>query len=64
MSATGVAIAPTNTESFVLGAWSGTISLPREATNMCLHAEDGTGCTGDSNPIDVIDGGGMLIILR
>ncbi|HEY6169837.1 MAG TPA: Calx-beta domain-containing protein, partial [Verrucomicrobiae bacterium] len=40
-----VSIAPTNTGTFVLGAWAGLITVQQPATNLLLFAGDGNGHT-------------------
>jgi hypothetical protein len=50
---TAVSIAPT-TATFINGVWSGNITVPQPETAMHLHADDGTGQTGDSSTFDVI----------
>ncbi len=47
-----VAISPTATGSFVDGIWSGMMTAGEGASNVVLHADDGSH-TGDSGPFDI-----------
>jgi uncharacterized repeat protein (TIGR01451 family) len=48
-----ISLTPTNTGAFTAGVWSGSITVQQLATNVVLHADDGNGHTGSSNPFDV-----------
>lgn len=52
-SATSIAISPTNSGSFVNGAWTGGITVLQPATNVVLSASDSGGHTGSSSPFAV-----------
>jgi uncharacterized repeat protein (TIGR01451 family) len=52
------AVTPTNSGSFVQGAWNGLITLPLASSNVVLRADDGAGHTGDSEPFVLLAGGG------
>lgn len=44
---------PSNIGPFVNGVWTGELSLLQPGTNVTLHANDGNGHFGSSNPFDV-----------
>ncbi len=46
-------ITPTNTGSFVSGVWTGSVTVLDMVANMVLHANDGSGHVGNSNPFNV-----------
>jgi len=46
------AIAPSNSENFVDGVWTGTVTVLEAATNISLRADDGADHLGDSNPFN------------
>src|SRR5204863_5655856 len=48
-----VTISPTSA-TFTSGVWNGNITVTQAATGMHLHADDGSGRTGDSSNFDVI----------
>lgn len=64
-------IAPSNSVSLANGVWSGNITAFQAASNVVLHADDGQGHFGNSNPFDVaatiaqlqIEHSGNLVIL-
>ncbi|HKW28451.1 MAG TPA: M36 family metallopeptidase, partial [Verrucomicrobiae bacterium] len=49
-----ISITPTNSGTFVNGAWTGNVTVQQPATNVVLQADDGSGHTGSSNPFDVV----------
>jgi len=54
LSANIYSIAPTNSDNFVNGVWSGNITVQQPATNIVLVANDGSGHAGSSNPFNVV----------
>ncbi|MBN2505780.1 MAG: DUF11 domain-containing protein [Verrucomicrobia bacterium] len=53
---TPVAVDPGVSASFVNGVWSGEVTFLQAATNVMLRAQDAAGHSGDSNPLDVMEG--------
>ena len=49
-----VAITPTNAGSFIVGVWSGNLTVWQAASNVVLFANDGLGHSGSSNPFQVV----------
>ena len=49
-----VAVTPGVSGNFSNGVWSGSMSVPRGATNFVLQADDGEGHIGSSNPFNVM----------
>ena len=51
-----IAISPVTSGNLAMGVWTGNVTVLEVATNMYLHADDGSGHTGNSNPFDVLAG--------
>ena len=49
-----VAIAPSSSDNFTNGVWTGSITVQQPVLNVVLNANDGGGHTGGSNPFDVV----------
>jgi hypothetical protein len=69
-STAGVSVDPSVSGGFVLGEWTGSVTVSQAATGTVLVANDGSGHLGYANPINVIglpslsverSGGSMLI---
>jgi hypothetical protein len=69
-STNGLSINPSASGPFVLGKWTGSVTISQTATGTVLVADDGFGHLGYSTPIDVIElpslsvvqSGGSLVI--
>ncbi|MBI5383646.1 MAG: hypothetical protein HZA90_03065 [Verrucomicrobia bacterium] len=59
-----IRMAPTNSDSFVQGLWSGDLSVFTPATNMLLQAEDSEGNTGSSSRFNVISNTRPVLSIR
>ena len=66
----GISVNPSASGPFVLGKWTGSVTISQVATGMVLVADDGFGQLGYANPINVIglpslsiaQSGGSLLI--
>jgi uncharacterized repeat protein (TIGR01451 family) len=58
-----VPITPTTTGAFVNGVWTGNVAALQLATQMMLHADDGSSHSGDSNAFDVQAPGALTFTL-
>ncbi len=66
----GISVNPSASGPFVLGQWTGSVTVSQVATGMVLVADDGFGQLGYANPINVIElpalsvaqSGGSLLI--
>jgi len=69
-STNGISVNPSASSPFILGKWTGSVTITQAATGTVLVANDGFGHLGYSTPINVIDlpslsvtqSGGSLLI--
>jgi hypothetical protein len=61
-STTGISVAPSVSGAFVLGTWTGSVTITQAVAGLVLVADDGQGHLGYANPINLISLPAMTVV--